>query len=131
MYHLFVESKLYVFSLYITNLNVTKLYFFYVYSLILYKGTKGMAPKKKKAEIKKKQALEHKYRMKRKDVWRCLSKQVMNPNFTCPMRIRIFLTWENKWYLHQNWSLQHSFHPKLDHSAPHSERRIYKIMIPN
>jgi hypothetical protein len=55
--------------------------------------------------------------MKGKDVQRCVSKQVMTPNFTCLMRIRIFLTWENKWYLHQNSSLQHNFQPKLDHSA--------------
>jgi hypothetical protein len=52
-----------------------------------------MASKKKKAEIKKKKALEHKHRMKGKDVWRCMSKQVMTPEFICPMRIRIFLTW--------------------------------------
>jgi hypothetical protein len=76
-----------------------------------------MASMKKKAEIKKKKALEHKHRLKRKDVWRCVSKQAMTPDFTCPMRIRIILTWENKWYLHQDSSLQHSFHPKLDHSA--------------
>jgi hypothetical protein len=82
----------------------------------LYKGTKGMASKKKKAEIKKKKALEHKHRMKRKDVWRCMSKRAITPEFTCPMRIRIFFTWENKWYLHWGSSLQHSFHPKLDHS---------------
>jgi hypothetical protein len=25
--------------------------------------------------------------------------------------------WENKWYLHWGSSLQHSFHPKLDHST--------------
>jgi hypothetical protein len=31
-----------------------------------------MAPKKKKAEIKKKKALGHKHRMKRKDVWKCM-----------------------------------------------------------
>ena len=55
--------------------------------------------------------------MKRKDVWRCVSKQAMTPDFTCPMRIWIFFTWENKWYLHRHSSLQHSFHPKLDHSA--------------
>jgi hypothetical protein len=83
----------------------------------LYEGTKGMASKKKKAEIKKKKALEHKHRMKRKDVQRCVSKQAITPDFTCPMRICIFLTWENKWYLHWDSSLQHSFHPKLDHSA--------------
>jgi hypothetical protein len=41
----------------------------------------------------------------------------MTPDFTCPMRTRIFLTWENKWYLHWGGSLQHSFHPKLDHST--------------
>ncbi len=41
----------------------------------------------------------------------------MTPNFTCPMRIWIFLTWVNKWYLHWDSCLQHSFHPKLDHSA--------------
>jgi hypothetical protein len=76
-----------------------------------------MASKKKKAEIKKKKALEHKHRMKRKNVRRCVSKQAMTPDFTCPMRNRIFLTWENKWYLHRGSSLQHSFHPKLDHSA--------------
>ena len=76
-----------------------------------------MAPKKKKAEIKKKKALEHKHRMKRKDVWRCVSKQTMTPNFSCLMRIQIFLTWENKWYLHWDSSLQHIFYPKLDHSA--------------
>jgi hypothetical protein len=29
----------------------------------------------------------------------------------------IFLTWENKWYLHQDSSFQHSFHSKLDHST--------------
>jgi hypothetical protein len=46
-----------------------------------------MASKKKKAEIKKKKALEHKHRMKRKDVWRCVSKQAMTPDFTCPIRI--------------------------------------------
>jgi hypothetical protein len=106
-----------VFNLYITDLNVIKLYCLYLYDLILYKGTKRMASKKKKAEIQKKKALEHKHRMKRKDVWRYMSKQVMTPDFTCPMRIRIFLTWENKWYLHQGSSLQLSFHPKLDHSA--------------
>ncbi len=76
-----------------------------------------MASKKKTAEIKKKKALEHKHRMKRKDVWRCMSKQAMTPDFTYPMRIRILLTWKNKWYLHRDSSLQHSFHPKLDHSA--------------
>jgi hypothetical protein len=73
--------------------------------------------KKKKAEIKKKKALEHKHRMKRKNVWRCVSKRAMTPDFTCPMWIQIFLTWENKWYLHLDSSLQHSFHPKLDHFA--------------
>jgi hypothetical protein len=55
-----------------------------------------MAPKKKKAEIKKKKALEHKHSMKRKDVWRCVNKQAMSPGFTCPMMIQIFLTWDNK-----------------------------------
>ncbi len=55
--------------------------------------------------------------MKRKDVRRCVSKRAMTPDFTCPMRIQNFLTWENKWYLHWGSSLQHSFHPKLDHSA--------------
>jgi hypothetical protein len=85
-----------------------------------------MAPKKKKPEIKKKKALEHKHRMKRKDVRRCGSKQSMTPDFTCPMRIEIFLTWDNKWYLHQDSSLQHSFIPNLTTPQPHSERRIYK-----
>jgi hypothetical protein len=51
-----------------------------------------MASKKKKAEIKKKKALEHKHRMKRKNVWRCVSKQAMTLDFTCPMKIQIFLT---------------------------------------
>jgi hypothetical protein len=83
----------------------------------LYEGTKGMVSKKKTAEIKKKKALEHRHRMKKKDVRRCVSKQAMTPDFTCPIKIRIFLTWENKWYLHRHSSLQHSFHPKLDHSA--------------
>ncbi len=55
--------------------------------------------------------------IKRKDVQRCVSKQAMTLDFTCPMRIQIFFTWENKWYLHRDSSLQHSFHPKLDHSA--------------
>ncbi len=76
-----------------------------------------MGSKKKKAEIKKKKALEHKHRIKRKDVRSCVSKQAMTRAFTCQMRIWIFLTWENKWYLHQDSSLWHSFHPKLDHSA--------------
>jgi hypothetical protein len=76
-----------VFNLYITDLNVIKLYCLYLYGLILYKGTKGTASKKKKAEIKKKKSLEHKHRMKRKDARRCVSKQVMTPEFTYPMRI--------------------------------------------
>jgi hypothetical protein len=84
-----------VFNLFITDLNVIKLYCLYLYDLILYKGTKGMASKKKKAKIKKKKTLEHKHRMKRKDVRRCVSKQAMTPEFTCQMRIRIFLMWEN------------------------------------
>ncbi len=104
-------------NLYITDLNVIKLYCLYFYNLILYKDSKGMASKKKKAEIKKKIALEHKHRMKRKDVRRCVSKRAMTPEFTCAMRIWIFLTWENKWYLYRGSSLQHSFHPKLDHST--------------
>jgi hypothetical protein len=66
---------------------VTKLYILYLYNLILYKGTKGMAPKKKKAEIMKTKALEHKHRMKRKDVQRYVSKRAMTPDFTCLMRI--------------------------------------------
>jgi hypothetical protein len=41
----------------------------------------------------------------------------MTPHLTCPMRIPIFLTWDNKWFLHQDSSLQHSFHPKLDDLA--------------
>ncbi len=107
--------KKFVFNLYITNFNVTKWYTFYLYNLILYKWTKGIAPKKKKAEIKKEKALEHKHRIKRIDVQRWVSKQAMTPGFTCSMRIWIFLTtWENKWYLHRDSSLQHSFHPKLD-----------------
>ncbi len=106
-----------MFNFYITDLNVIKLYCLYLCDLILYKGTKGMASKKKKAEIKRKKALEHKHRMKRKDVWRCVSKRAMTPDFTWLMRIRFFLTWVYKWYLHQGSSLQHSFHPKLDHSA--------------
>ncbi len=89
-----------MFNLYITDLNAIKLYCLYLYDLILYKGTKGMASKKKKAEIKKKKDLEHKHRMKRKDVWSCVSKRAMTPEFTCPMRIQNFPTWENKWYLH-------------------------------
>jgi hypothetical protein len=46
-----------------------------------------MASKKKNAEIKKKKALEHKHRMKMKHVQRCVSKQAMTSDFTCPMRI--------------------------------------------
>jgi hypothetical protein len=76
-----------------------------------------MSSNKKKAEIKKKIASEHKHRIKRKDVWRCVSKQAMTPKSTCPMRIRIVLTWDNKWYLHRDSSLQHLFRPKLDLSA--------------
>jgi hypothetical protein len=71
-----------VFNLYITDLNVIKLYMLYLYDIILYKGTKVMASKKKKVEIKKKKALEHKHRMKRKDVQSCVSKQAMFPDFT-------------------------------------------------
>jgi hypothetical protein len=49
----------------------------------------------------------------------------MTPEFTCPMRIPIFLTWKNKWYLHRGSSLQHSFHPKLDHFVTtHGEKDL-------
>jgi hypothetical protein len=97
----------------------------------LYEETKGMAPKKKKAEIKKKKALEHKHRMKRKDVWRGVSKRAMNPDFTCPMRIQIFLTWEKNG-IHIGIALFSTvFIPNLTSPQPHSERRIYKITISN
>jgi hypothetical protein len=61
--------------------------------------------------------------MKRKDVRRCVSKGAMTPDFTCPMRIQIFLTWKNKWYLHWDSSHQHSFHPKLNHSTTTLEEK--------
>jgi hypothetical protein len=75
-----------------------------------------MASKKKIAETKKK-VLEHKHRMERKDVQRCVSKQAMTPDFTCPMRIWISLHGKNKWYLHRDSSLQYSSYPKLNHLA--------------
>ncbi len=99
------------------DLNVIKLYYLYLYDFILYKGTKGIVSKKKESEIKKKKALEHKHRMKQKDVWRCVSKWAMTPEIICPMRIWIFLTLDNQWFLLRDSCLQHSFHPQLDHSA--------------
>ncbi len=45
-----------------------------MYTAILDKRTKGMTPKNKKDKIKKKKDLEHKHRVKRKDVRRRVSK---------------------------------------------------------
>ncbi len=41
----------------------------------------------------------------------------MTPHLTCLMRIWIFLSLDNKWFLHQDSSLQHCFHPKLEDFA--------------
>jgi hypothetical protein len=88
-----------------------------------------MASNKKKTEIKKKKALEHKHRMKRKDVWRCVSKRAMTPDFTCPMRIQIFLPWEINGIFIGTALFSKVFIPNLTTPQPHSERKIYKIMI--
>jgi hypothetical protein len=90
-----------------------------------------MAPKKKKAKIKKKKALEHKHMIKRKDVWRGVSKQAMTPHFTCPVRVSIFLHGIIYGIYARRALFSTVFIPNLTTLQPHWERRIYKIMISN
>jgi hypothetical protein len=108
------------------------LYMLYLYTFILYKGTKGMAPKKKKAEIKKKKpwstsVVGWKGKMF-KGVW--ANKQWL------PISL---VWWVFEYFLHgiingiytRRALFSTVFIPNLTTLQPHLERRIYKIIISN
>lgn len=48
---------------------------------------------------------------------RCVSQRAPSREKTCPMRLLVYLSNQNEWYLQTNSCLQHKFHPKLDNSA--------------
>ena len=48
---------------------------------------------------------------------RCVSQRAPSREKTCPMRLLVYLSNQNEWYLQTNSCLQHKFHPKLDDSA--------------
>ncbi len=44
----------------------------------------------------------------------CVSKRAPTAEQQCPMRLRVFLSSANHWYLQTNSCLDHRYHPKLD-----------------
>jgi hypothetical protein len=47
----------------------------------------------------------------------CVSKRAQPAEQQCPMRLRVFLSSTNQWYLQTNSCLDHKYHPKLDEDA--------------
>jgi hypothetical protein len=83
-----------------------------------FKGTHGMVSKSKKRDIiKSNKASSHKHWVERADHRRRSSARAPTDAQICPMKIRLFHSHDNKWNLHKDSCLQHSFHPPIDDSA--------------
>jgi hypothetical protein len=81
-----------------------------------------MASKSKKKAIAAKKAIEGKHcsSMMGGNVANargCVSKRAQSAEQQCPMRLCVFLSSTNQWYLQTNSSLDHKYHPKLDEDA--------------
>ena len=72
---------------------------------------------KKNTIIKNKRTLPKKNTNDDPRARRCVSQRAPSRDNTCPMRLLVYLSNQNKWYLQTNSCLQHKFHPKLDNSA--------------
>ncbi len=79
--------------------------------------TRKMLPKKKQLQIKKKKLMDHKLTMKKTIYRRTVSGRALDVNQSCPMKIIVFLSSNNWWYLHTNSILEHRFHQKLEDTA--------------
>lgn len=107
-----------------TNLHILILLYEFVYSSLpfTFVGLDAMASKTKKASIIQKKYLKRKQSHKKKindDPYarRCVTQRAPSADQTCPMRLCIFLTSENEWYLQTNSCLHHKHHPKLEEEA--------------
>ncbi len=85
-------------------------------------GLDSMASKSKKKAITAKKAIERKHRSSTKggnvaNAIRCVSKRAQSAEQQCPMRLCVFLSSTNHWYLQTNSCLDHKYHPKLDEDA--------------
>ncbi len=79
-----------------------------------------MHSKSKKQAIIKNNSIVRKHHINKKDsedARRRVSKRAQTSNKQCPMRIRIYLTNHNHWYISSNSCLDHKHHPKLDDQA--------------
>jgi hypothetical protein len=81
-----------------------------------------MASKKKKASLMQKKSMKRKQSLKKNSnddpyARRCVTKYASSADQTCPMRLFVFLSCDNEWYLQTNSCLQHKHHPKLEEEA--------------
>jgi hypothetical protein len=85
-------------------------------------GLDSMASKSKKKAIAAKKAIDRKHCSSTKDdnvanARKCVSKRAQSAEQQFPMRLRVFLSSTNHWYLQTNSCLDHKYHPKLDGDA--------------
>ena len=81
-------------------------------------GVDAMVSKSKKnTMVKNKRTPPQKHAEDDPRARRCVSQRAPSREKTCPMRLLVYLSNQNEWYLQTNSCLQHKFHPKLDNSA--------------
>ncbi len=85
-------------------------------------GLDSMASKSKKKAITAKKSIERKHCSSTKggnvaNARRCVSQRAQSAKQQCPMRLCVFLSSTNCWYLQTNSCLDHKYHPKLDEDA--------------
>jgi hypothetical protein len=66
----------------------------------------------------------------------CVGKHAQSAEQQCPMRLCVFLSSTNHWYLQTNSCLDHKYHPKLDEDAmtllqkdlSHQQQRLLNVL---
>ena len=80
-----------------------------------------MASKTKKATLIQKNYTKRKSAPPRQNedpyARRCVSQCAPSADQTCPMRLCIFQSRQNEWFLQTNSTLRHKYHPKLEEEA--------------
>ena len=80
-----------------------------------------MASKSKKKTIIAKRQIARKCKQSNKNspvnARRCVTQRATSSDEQCPMRLILFLTNNNHWYLHTSSCLSHSHHPQLGEHA--------------
>jgi len=67
--------------------------------------------------MKKKKPDDKKHLHQKPDLRRTVSGRAIDDSQRCKMKLIVFQSHDNRWHLHKNSQLEHSFHAELDDKA--------------